>query len=357
MIQRVFNRCLVRPSEVAPSQAELQVIGAFNPGAVETPDGICLLVRVAETFRETRTGRVALPRWDVGAGQVVADWLGEDEVRYEDSRVVVVKRTGLKRLTFISHLVVAHSRDGRNIDSIGASRFMPADENEEFGVEDPRITRLEGRLYFTYVAVSRHGAATALASTRDFKSFERHGILFPPENKDVVLFPERIGGRFVALHRPNPAQHFSAPEIWLATSPDLVHWGGHVPLLGGTASWDVGRVGAGAPPLRTKAGWLEIYHGNNRQCAVHGVGSYSAGALLLDLEDPSRVLTRRGEILIPEMAYEREGFVPNLVFPTGLVVRDETVLVYYGAADENCAVVEVRLRDLLDPASAFRNVA
>ena len=164
----------------------------------------------------------------------------------------------------------------------------------------------------------------------------------------MVLFPERIQGHYVALHRPNPAQHFSPPEMWLATSPDLIHWGGHAPFLGSAGSWDVGRVGAGAPPLRTEAGWLEIYHGNNRRTSDPGVGIYSAGALLLDLENPRRILAARGEVLVPETDYEREGFVPNVVFPTGILEQGETVLVYYGAADSTTAVVELRLRDLLE---------
>src|SRR5688572_6740068 len=212
MLPRVFHRCLLRPSDMKPSQDDLKVIGAFNPGAVETPQGIVLLVRVAQTAREQRVGHVALPRWDSGSARVVLDWVGQDEVEFEDARVVIVRRTGLKRLTSVSHFVVCHSRDGRDVDAIGPEQFRPAAENEEFGVEDARITPLEGRYYFTYVGVSRHGAATALASTSDFKTFERHGILFPPENKDVVLFPERIGDRYAALHRPNPAQHFSPPE-------------------------------------------------------------------------------------------------------------------------------------------------
>jgi predicted GH43/DUF377 family glycosyl hydrolase len=348
MIPRIFNRCLLRPGDLSASQDDLKVIGAFNPGVVETPDGVRLLVRVAESVREQRPGQVALPRWDPAAGRGVVDWVGEDEVTFVDPRVVIVKRTGIRRLTFISHLQIARSRDGRIIDRIDASRFLPADENEEFGVEDPRITPLEGRFYFTYVAVSRHGAATALASTADFKTFARHGIIFPPENKDVVLFPEPIGGRFVALHRPNPAQHFSPPEMWLGTSPDLICWGGHTPFLGTTSGWDVGRVGGGTPPIRTSAGWLEIYHGNDQRPGASGVGRYSAGALLLDLENPRCILSARGQILIPETDYEREGFIPNVVFPTGIVRQGDTVLVYYGAADESCAVVEWRLQDLFN---------
>lgn len=351
MIRRLFNRCLVRPGDVPASQDDLKVIGTFNPGAVETPEGIVLLVRVAEMARESRPGFVALPRWDATARRAVLDWLREDEVVFEDARVVIVKRTGLKRLTFLSHLAIVRSRDGRRVDTLEPQRFFPRGENEEFGVEDPRLTPLDGRFYFTYVAVSRHGAATALASTTDFRTFERHGIIFPPENKDVVLFPETIGGCYQALHRPNPAQQFSAPEMWLARSPDLVHWGGHAPFLGSTGDWDVGRVGAGTPPIRTEAGWLEIYHGNNRRPGEGGIGVYAAGVLLLDLENPARIRGGQPEILVPEAPWEREGFVPRVVFPTGVVPRDDTLLVYYGAADEVCGVVELRRRDLLEAAA------
>src|SRR6185369_17703429 len=170
--------------------------------------------RVAERIAEKRPGWVGLPRWDLASGRVITDWFDENQVSYVDARVVIIKATGMKRLTFISHLQVVRSRDGRNVDAIEPVRFSPANEDEEYGVEDPRITELNGRYYITYVAVSRHGVATALASTKDFRTFDRHGIIFPPENKDVVLFPEEIGGEYYALHRPNPATSFTRPEMW-----------------------------------------------------------------------------------------------------------------------------------------------
>jgi predicted GH43/DUF377 family glycosyl hydrolase len=240
-----------------------------------------------------------------------------------------------------------HSRDGRSIDPANGAAFQPANEYEEFGVEDPRITRIGDVFYFTYVAVSRHGAATALASTKDFRTFERHGIIFCPENKDVVLFPEKIGGNYVALHRPNGASQFTKPEMWLATSDNLARWGGHQHFLGGSAAWDIGRIGAGTPPIRTPEGWLEIYHGNSKQQEDKGVGAYSGGVLLLDLEKPQRILGAAGQIFVPETNYEREGFVPNVVFPTGIVQQGENVLVYYGAADTSTAVVEFSLPEML----------
>lgn len=346
-LPRLFSRCLLRPADLAASQADLEIAGVFNPGAAATPGGVILLVRVAERVRERRAGCVGLPRWEVETGRVVTDWLREEEVAFLDARVVKIRRTGLLRLTFTSHLRVVRCGDGRSVDAMDAEIFRPRETTEEYGIEDPRITPVGDRFYLTYVAVSRHGAATALASTRDFRSFERHGIIFCPENKDVVLFPERIGGQHRALHRPAAAHEFSRPEMWLASSPDLRHWGAHTPFLGATAEWEIGRVGAGTPPMRTAQGWLEIYHGNDRREGDAGIGTYSGGALLLDLENPRRILRQRGRILVPEEEYERTGFVPGVIFPTGIVPQGETVLIYCGAADTATAVVELRLRDLL----------
>ena len=126
-------------------------------------------------MHEGRDGYTGLPRWEPGKG-VVVDWMANETLRFVDPRVVEVLDTGLTRLTFVSHLAMFRCRDGRHIDAGGAVRFFPEESYETFGVEDPRITRLDGRYYFTYVAVSPHGAATALASTTDFERFERHGI-------------------------------------------------------------------------------------------------------------------------------------------------------------------------------------
>jgi predicted GH43/DUF377 family glycosyl hydrolase len=338
---------MLRPSDLEASRDELEVAGVFNPGAIAVDDGVVLMVRVAERPKEKRPGFTALPRWEAGSG-VVVDWVPDEELELLDPRIVRRKRDGLVRLTFTSHIRVMRSKDGRSMDSEGA-RFLPESEYEEFGVEDPRITRLGDAFYVTYVAVSRHGAATALASTTDFRRFERHGIIFYPENKDVVLFPEQIGGEYVALHRPNAATPFTKPEMWLARSPDLIHWGRQEHLPVGTSPWETGRAGAGTPPVRTPRGWLEIYHGCRKAQSESGVGVYSAGALLLDLDDPARVIGQSAEpVLVPESDFEREGFVPNVVFPTGIVERHDTALVYYGAADTATAVVEFSRTELLD---------
>jgi predicted GH43/DUF377 family glycosyl hydrolase len=196
--------------------------------------------------------------------------------------------------------------------------------------------------------VSRHGAATALASTTDFRGFDRHGVIFCPENKDVVLFPERINGQYVALHRPNAATPFCRPEMWVARSPDLIHWGRHACLHGGGADWETGRVGAGTPPVRLADGWLEIYHGNRHPTRPGEVGKYSTGALLLDASNPARVLRRSpSSIFEPSAEFERSGFVADVVFATGIVELGDSYLVYYGAADSCTAVVEFSKSEVL----------
>jgi predicted GH43/DUF377 family glycosyl hydrolase len=233
--------------------------------------------------------------------------------------VVRRKADGLVRLTFTSHLRVVRCGEGRSVREIADVTFCPQGEVEEYGVEDPRITSLNGRFYFTYVAVSRHGPATALASTTDFRTFARHGIIFCPENKDVVLFPEKIGSTFAALHRPVCGTPFTRPEMWVARSPDLIHWGEHKPFAISGGEWQSGRVGGGPPPIRIPEGFLTIYHGNQKPTKPAEVGSYYGGAILLDAHDPSKILRRSpGPFFAPETGFEVNGFVPNVVFPTGL---------------------------------------
>src|SRR5436190_19601704 len=142
-LTRSFNTCLLSPADLAPSQSDVEVIGVFNPGVIETPDGVVLLVRVAEQARERREGFTALPRWDVERGNIVLDWTKNSDLVPVDIRVVQLKTNGRVRLNFTSHLRVMHSRDGRKIDKESAW-FKPENVYEEFGVEDPRITRIDG---------------------------------------------------------------------------------------------------------------------------------------------------------------------------------------------------------------------
>jgi len=192
-----------------------------------------------------------------------------------------------------------------------------------------------------YVAVSPLGVTTCLASTRDFASFTRHGVIFHPDNKDVALFPEAVGGRYHALHRPHSSL-FLRNDIWLADSPDLVCWGHHRRLLGTRdGRWDETRIGAGAPPLRTGQGWLELYHGADRR------HRYCLGAVLLDGEQPGRVLARsETPLLAPEADYERSGFFGDVVFSCGVLGEDDRLKIYYGAADTSICYAEIPLADV-----------
>jgi predicted GH43/DUF377 family glycosyl hydrolase len=347
-LPRLATRLLLRPGDVPASRDDFEVVGAFNPGAVQAGDEVVLLVRVAERPRERRAGFTPLPRWDPAEGRIVIDWTPDAQLDPIDPRVVRRKADGLVRLTFISHLRVVLCGDGREVREVSPVTFGPNSEVEEFGVEDPRITPLDGRYYFTYVAVSRHGPATALASTADFRTFERHGVAFCPENKDVVLFPERIGGAFASLHRPVCGTPFCRPEIWTARSPDLIHWGDHRPLHAAGGGWQSGRVGAGTPPIRVAEGWLEVYHGNHQPTRPGEVGAYRAGALLLDPDDPSRVRAHTPEPFFePEEDFETSGFLTNIVFPTGVVRDGPTLMVYYGAADAFTGLVEFEERALI----------
>jgi predicted GH43/DUF377 family glycosyl hydrolase len=353
MIERIATHLLLRPEDVTPSHPDWEVIGVFNPGVARLGDQTIILARVAERPREKRHGWTPHPSWKGDKGYVV-DWVENEHLEADDPRVVRHLHTGLVRLTFLSHLRVFRSRDGRTIDDMSGPLFLPDNEMEEYGLEDPRITWLDGRYYITYVAVSRHGPATALASTTDFKTLERHGIIFCPENKDVVLLPERVDGQYFALHRPLGDMPFCRPEMWIARSPDLVHWGAHQYLFAGTDDWEGGRVGAGVPPLAMPEGWLEIYHGNRLPEVVGEVGAYCGGAMLLDRDDPGRVLkVSREPILEPRLDFEKEGFIAEVVFPTAVIEEDDRLLIYYGASDKYCAMVEVSRRDVMRTLERF----
>jgi len=202
--------------------------------------------------------------------------------------------------------------------------------------------------YLTYVAVSHHGAATALASTTDFRTFERHGIIFCPENKDVVLFPERIAGDYVALHRPHAGTPFTAPEMWLARSPDLIHWGDSQLLIKPVEyHWDEMKIGPGATPIRTPEGWLNIYHGAFP--TMDGC-IYRLGVALHDLTDPAEVLGVCDRwILQPEDPWEGTGYVHNVVFTCAAVPEDDgTLKLYWGGADKVMCAGTAVIDELVD---------
>jgi predicted GH43/DUF377 family glycosyl hydrolase len=332
---------------VPPSRPDLQVVGVFNPAVTRHRGEVVLLLRVAEAPKQVPAGEVAAPTHDVDSGRLqIRRWrLDAEGVDASDSRMVIAD--GRTWLTSISHLRIARSADGIHFTVDPAPALSSATIYEAFGIEDPRITLLDGRYWINYTAVSSHGIATALASTADFTTFERHGVIFSPPNRDVTIFPERIGSRYVALHRPMPAG-LGEPAIWVASSPDLLAWGGH--RLVATArphGWDDVKVGGGAVPFRVRTrsrdAWLAVYHGVSGSPHV-----YALGALLLDASDPARVIARSREpILSPEAPYECEGFFGGVVFSCGLLAEGDLVRIYYGAADGVTAVADLSLEEIL----------
>ncbi len=346
MVRRAPENPILTPAMVRPSRSDVEVVGVFNPGVTRYENDVLLLVRVAEAPLRS-AGEVAAPTFDARSGRLeVQRWAVDTEgLDISDPRMIVAH--GRTWLTSISHLRVARSVDGVHFEVEPAPALSPATELESYGIEDPRITLLNGTYWINYTAVSPYGIATALASTRDFRTFDRHGIIFPPPNRDVTIFPERIGGRYAALHRPMP-EGIGEPAIWIGWSSDLTAWGDLRPVATPRqGSWDDAKVGGGAVPFRVRIGaqdaWLAVYHGVRRSPL-----EYSLGALLLDARDPTRVIARSREpILQPEAAYEREGFFGGVVFSCGLLAEDDTVRIYYGAADGVTAVADLSLDEIL----------
>jgi predicted GH43/DUF377 family glycosyl hydrolase len=253
----------------------------------------------------------------------------------------------------ISSLGYAMTTDGETILERSAEPVLaPADPWEELGCEDPRITAFDGAFYVFYTAYSQRGPRIAAASTTDFRSFTRYGVVGPDfDDKDCALFPERIGGKFAVVHRIAPNIEIEFFERIqridrVSQNPHLENYLKRVQanvIMKPEREWEEKKVGIGPPPIRTDAGWLVIYHG------VDSNTVYRAGAALLDLENPRRVIARTPEpILEPEKEYERVGVVPNVVFPTGAVVIKDELRVFYGGADKVCCVASVPMKLLME---------
>jgi len=254
----------------------------------------------------------------------------------------------------ISHLTVARSANGLDGWSIDPEPLLaPNDEaSEQWGFEDARVVRVDelDRWVITCTAYGPAGPAVFLATTEQFDTVERYGIVRQAEDKNAALLPHRIDGRWVLLHRPQTQYGGARGEILLSRSDDLVSWSTPEQVLQPRAGawWDSLRIGIGPPPLRTEHGWLLIYHGVKDTVAGE---IYRVGLALLDLHDPTRVLRRLPNwILAPLAPYERTGDVPNVVFPCGLVHDSDSdeVRLYYGAADSSICVAIARLHDLLE---------
>jgi beta-1,2-mannobiose phosphorylase / 1,2-beta-oligomannan phosphorylase len=279
---------------------------------------------------------------------------------------------------YISRIGYASSTDGYSFARSSYIALEPTQDYEEYGIEDPRMVEIDNQVYITYVILSAYvtdgaivEASTALATTTDFLKYTRLGVITTKgsNNKDVVLFPEKMSqqqqsssvlslslpsnnidraGKYFFLHRPSSwigsKYGVDKPSIWLGEGNALTNFEKHTLLLKPEEDWEELKVGAGPPPIKTRTGWLVIYHGVSREKV------YRAGAALLDLHDPSKIIGRtKTPILEPKEPYEKFGDVNNVVFPTGACVIDnDKLFVYYGAADKVCCLATADLNYLLD---------
>ena len=242
----------------------------------------------------------------------------------------------------IPHLYVGHSKDGINF-KLEEKRIEFVDENSnplpDTGYQyDPRVIPLEGKYYVVWCD-NLDGPTIAIAETTDFKKFVKKDNPFLPYNRNGVLFPRKINGSYFMLSRPSDSGHTAFGDIFLSESKDLLFWGKHrVVATKGYEWWCALKIGAGPVPIELDDGWLIFTHGVNRTCNGY---VYSIGAMILDHDDPSKVLKRcKNFLLTPEMDYETVGFVPNVIFPTCSLVDAETgrIALYYGAADTYIAL-------------------
>lgn len=329
---------LIEPKDIKPTRSDFEVIGVFNAGVARLRNEIILLLRVAERPINNRPNTLLTAVYDTNDNEFVVKEFSKNDPdnNYADPRLIITPKQTF--LTSFSHLRLARSKDGISFNVDDSPTILPSSEYETFGLEDPRITFLDGIYYISYVSVCSLGVTTSLISTKDFSSFHRHGIIFCPDNKDVVIFPEKIEGKYYSLHRP-VSSLFKKQWIWIAESLDMLCWGNHRYLMEPRFGyWDEVKIGAGAAPVRIEQGWLEIYHGvdlNNHYCL---------GAALLDIQEPWRVIARsKKPILEPQSDYECSGFFGNVVFSCGLLYEDEKLKIYYGAADTSICYAELPL--------------
>lgn len=345
-VYRYEENPLVIPEDVKPHIEGFEVIGAFNAGIATYNGEIIMLLRVAERPISNDPTIVKVPIFNLSTKTIeVKEFnLNDERYNFEDSRYFSkVGESKWEYLTSISHLRIARSKDGRNFTIEDKPFIFPSNRHEIYGIEDARITEIDEKYYIYFSVVSEAGVGEALVVTVDFRNFTHLGNIFAPENKDVLIFPEKINGKYYALHRPVPHSNGN-PEIWIAESDNLRYWGNHRHLIGlRDGMWDSARIGGGAVPIKTDKGWLELYHGANKD------HYYCMGAVLLDLEDPSKIIARSDRpILMPETSYEKEGFFGGVVFSCGAILDGDIIKMYYGVADTSMACCELSLSEVLE---------
>jgi len=340
--KRFTTNPLLSPKDLPSSAQGLEITCLLNPGVFQFDGKIWLLVRVAERPHQ-KDNIISFPiLTKTGGIEIIEIPSDHPDLIATDARVISYK--GVDYLTTLSHLRLLCSEDGHQFyEPENYPALVGEGMLETFGIEDCRVALIDGKYYLTFTSVSDNGVGVGLRTTTDWKTFEKHGMILPAHNKDCAIFEEKINGLYYALHRPSSVD-IGGNYIWIASSPDAIHWGNHKCIIKTRKGlWDSKRVGAGAAPIKTEKGWLEIYHGANDK------HQYCLGAFLMDLEDPSKVIARTEQpIMVPTAEYELHGFFGQVVFTNGHIVSPdgETVTIYYGAADEFVCGAEISIKEI-----------
>jgi predicted GH43/DUF377 family glycosyl hydrolase len=338
---RFTQNPLLRPADLKPGIDGMEIVCLLNPGVFQFNGKIWLLLRVAERPRQME-GKISFPVYSgQGEIEILHFEKNDPDLDVSDPRIIRYKKK--EYLTTLSYLRLVCSDDGIHFQEQEAyPPIFGQGELETFGIEDCRVATMADGFCLSFTQVSEFGVGVGLIRTKDWKNFSRKGMIFPPHNKDCAIFDEKINGKYYAFHRPSSPE-LGGNYLWLAESPDLIHWGQHKCLATvRPGRWDSARVGAGAAPIRTEKGWLEIYHGANSD------HRYCLGALLLDINDPSKVLARSSEpIMEPLQSYEQTGFFGNVVFTCGHYVQGDDLILYYGASDEVICAAGFSITELL----------
>lgn len=325
-----------------PAIDGMEITCLLNPGVFRMDGKIWLLLRVAERPRQ-QEGKISFPIYNE-SGEIEIMTFDKDDPSLDASDPRVINYKGNDYLTTLSYLRLVCSEDGVHFREDDAyPPIFGKGDLETFGIEDCRVATMNDGYFLTFTEVSPVAVGVGLIETRNFKEYTRHGMIFPPHNKDCAIWEEKVNGKFYAFHRPSSPE-LGGNYIWIAESPDRIHWGKHRCIATTRPGyWDSVRVGAGAAPIKTEKGWLEIYHGANAD------NRYCLGALLLDLEDPTKVIARSEEpIMEPLAPYEQTGFFGNVVFSNGQLVDGDTIRMYYGASDEVICAATLSVREILD---------
>ncbi len=369
MLNDIKDKILLKPEDFKPSSDKFEVLGVLNPGAGCLKNGnIVLYVRIIEQLIKNRDSEYFYSPRFVGEERfsIKIDKFKKELVT-SCTNIDFCFEDGTRRLTYISHLRrVILDKDGIKILKIEQKpSFYGLSWDAELGVEDPRITKIGDVYSMTYVALSRkENISTSLALSNDGINWYRRGIIFEEQNKDVVLFPNKINGRFVAFGRPEGSFIFTTPHIWVAYSKDLEYWGKPKALSFLEKEVAFARSGAGPPPIKTKDGWLLIFHAVTEKYKrgfitsfkkIFGFKnkpycSYSVWAALFDLKNPEKLIALSSGPIISPKGRKAKSFEDKLViFPTGLIecADNQEILLYSGIGDRFIGVNRLKIDEII----------